>query len=675
MNLRLLLPLSMLVGPALPQDATAHAPEKLTLDLYLDWEWASGPQVSPDGTEVVFVRSWVDKVEDRRRSALWIMDADGGRPRHLAEGSSPIWSPSGDRLLFSEDGQLHVMYAGSREVTQITRVDDSPSGFRWSPDGRRVAFSMLVPEKEPSIKIDLPPRPKGAKWAEEPKVVSRLSYRRDHSGFRPKGYEHLFVVDAHGGTPRQVTAGDYDHGSPEWSADGAELFFSGLRVEDADWQIGQSDLYAVNVESGAVRQLTTRSGGDYGPRPSPDGELVAYTGYDFDGATFNVGSLWITDPQGTFHKSLTADLDRSPRGVTWASDSSALYFTAGDHGSVHLYRVDLQGEVEQLTEGPLVFGLSSLAADGCAYGTLSTAHEPGDIVCFRQRLDGRPAFQRLTNVNGDLLERVALGEVEEINYRSVDDLDIQGWIIKPPGFDPARKYPLILQIHGGPHAMYRCSFNFELQNHAAEGYVVLYTNPRGSTGYGEDFAREIQNAYPGKDYDDLMAGVDEVISRGYIDEDNLFVYGGSGGGVLTCWTVGMTGRFTAAVSMFPVTNWISFVGTTDGPWWYHNFERYPWEGIDEHWQRSPLRLVGNVTTPTMLITGELDLRTPMAQTEEYYQALRMRKVPSVMVRVADEYHGAAGRHWSNALRRVLYVRGWFEKYGTHQESPQPAEGQ
>jgi len=668
MKTRLLLPLCLLALPVHAQDEAP--PEKLTLDKYLDWEWAGGPQVSPDGAEVVWVRSWVDKVEDRRRSALWIMDADGGRPRHLTEGGSPVWSPSGARILFARGGQLHVMYAGSREVTQITRVDEAPSSFGWSPDGARVAFSMLVPEKDSPVKIQLPERPKGAEWAPEPKVVSRLSYRRDHSGFRPKGFRHLFVVDAHGGTPRQVTEGDYDHGGPQWSADGEELFFSGLRVEDADWKIGQSDVYAVHVRSGAVRQLTTRDGPERGPLPSPNGELVAYTRSDWEGATYHQSSLWITDPQGTFHRSLTADLDRSPRSVTWAADSSALYFTAQDQGATHLYRVDLAGSVQRLTEGAVNFGLSSLARDGCAYGTLSTAHEPGDVVCFRPRLDGRPAFEQLTKVNDDLLEHVALGEVEEIRYRSTDDLEIQGWIVKPPDFDPTRKYPLILQIHGGPHSMYRSSFSFELQNHAANGYVCLYTNPRGSTGYGEAFAREIQNAYPGKDYDDLMNGVDEVISRGYVDEDNLFVYGGSGGGVLTCWCVGMTGRFTAAVSMFPVTDWISFVGTTDGPYWYHNFERYPWEDITEHWERSPLRLVGNVTTPTMLLTGELDLRTPMAQTEEYYQALRMRKVPSVMVRVADEYHGAAGRHWSNALRRILYVRGWFEKYGTHKGEPE-----
>jgi len=292
-------------------------------------------------------------------------------------------------------------------------------------------------------------------------------------------------------------------------------------------------------------------------------------------------------------------------------------------------------------------------------GTRSDPHSPGDLVSFR--LDDPGSITRLTDVNDDVLTGVRLGEVEEVWYKSIEDFDIQGWIIKPPDFDPSKKYPLILAIHGGPHGMYNVGFNFGWQNHAANGYVVLYTNPRGSSGYGSAFGNAIKNAYPGKDFDDLMAGVDLVVGRGSIDGQNMFVYGFSGGGVLTSWVVGHTNRFAAASANCPVTNWLSFVGTTDGASWYRNFEHFPWDDPSEHLRRSPLMYVGNVTTPTMLMTGEGDLRTPMPQTEEYYQALRVLKVPTAMIRFKNEWHGTSSRP-SNFLRTHIYLRGWVEKH-------------
>jgi dipeptidyl aminopeptidase/acylaminoacyl peptidase len=292
-------------------------------------------------------------------------------------------------------------------------------------------------------------------------------------------------------------------------------------------------------------------------------------------------------------------------------------------------------------------------------GTLTGPHAPGDVVTLEVR---RPQLiTRLTDVNGDVLTGRTLGAVEEIWYSSVDGYRIQGWIVKPPDFDAAKKYPLMLSIHGGPHGMYGVGFNFGWQEHAANGYVVLYTNPRGSTGYGSAFGNAIKNAYPGKDYDDLMIGVDSLIRRGYVDSTNMFVYGCSGGGVLTSWIVGHTTRFAAASANCPVTNWFSFVGTTDGPSWYRNFAKLPWEDPSEHLRRSPIMYVGNVTTPTMLMTGEMDLRTPMGQTEEYYEALRIRKIPTAMVRFKEEWHGTTSRP-SNFMRTQLYLRAWFEKH-------------
>jgi dipeptidyl aminopeptidase/acylaminoacyl peptidase len=306
-----------------------------------------------------------------------------------------------------------------------------------------------------------------------------------------------------------------------------------------------------------------------------------------------------------------------------------------------------------------MLAVSEIHANGTAVGTLTSPLDPADIVAFDVK---RPnEIRPLTDVNGDVLHGKTLGAVEEIWYTSVDNFRIQGWIVKPPDFDPAKKYPLMLSIHGGPHSMYNVGFNFAYQEHAANGYVTLYTNPRGSTGYGSKFGNAIKNAYPGKDYDDLMKGVDEVIAKGYIDTDNMFVYGCSGGGVLTAWIVGHTTRFAAASSNCPVINWISFVGTTDGAGWYRNFEKFPWEDPTEHLKRSPLMYAGNVKTPTMLMTGVNDLRTPITQTEEFYEALKVQKVPTAMIRFNDEWHGTTSKP-SNFLRTQVYLREWFIKH-------------
>ena len=640
----------------------AFAQDKRTLELPLlmDWETVSSPRLSPDGTRIVFTRTWVDKMDDRKRSDLWIMEGDGARPRHQVRGSNPRWSPDGERILYTAEGepsgsQLWVMWVATREATQITRLERTPSAARWAPDGKRIAFSAIVPEKQ-GLTVKLPPRPKGAKWAPEPKVITRLRYRRDKRGYRPLGWRHLFVVDADGGTPRQVTKGDFDHGSPRWMPDGRSLVFSGLLQEDADWQVRESEIYRVEIAGGEVTRLTRRSGPDGGPVPSPDGERIAFTGYDMNRDTYNVPRIHVMNADGSGVRVLAEDLDRQPAELQWARDGRSILFTARDRGSSNLHSVSLDGATRHLTTGQHMLRSVHCVGAGTV-GVLRSAHEPGDIVS----IDDKGVISPLSRVNADVLEGRQLGAVEEFWVKSRDGLRVQGWIVKPPAFDPEKKHPMILQIHGGPHGMYDCGFDFERQNHAANGYVVVYTNPRGSAGYGKAFGNAINNAYPGKDYDDLMACVDHVIAQGYIDESDLNVFGGSGGGVLTAWIVGHTDRFSAAVSMYPVIDWISFVGTTDGPYWYTNFRKYPWEDITEHWDRSPLKHVGKVKTPTMLITGELDLRTPMAQTEEFYQALKVRKVETAMVRVPGEYHGAASRP-SNRMRRILYVREWFGRY-------------
>lgn len=650
----------------------AAAGTSLELSQYLDFERVSDPRISPNGERIVYTRRWVDKLADEWKSSIWIMNAERGaapsgrRNRFLLEGSSPRWSPDGSRLAYLAEGepkgqQIFVRWMDAEGgTTQITRVEKSPRGITWAPDGNSLAFVQLVP-KEEKWKIDLPKAPEGAEWTKTPRIVERLTYRRDRQGFLETGFSHVFAVPAGGGTPRQLTSGDYNHGRDglSWTPNGEEILFSSLRVPDWEHKWRESDIWAVRVGDKSLRQLTERTGPDTSPLVSPDGLWVAYTGFDWTDDTYIDSKLYLMTVEGSDHRVLTADLDRSPQGLQWASDSSGIYVNISDSGTRNLYFASVQGSVRRVTEGTHILTVNDLSDSGLAVGVLTSFHRPADIVAFDL---ASPQIAQLTHVNDDILSDVDLGSVEEIWYDSVDDYRIQGWIVKPPDFDPAKQYALMLAIHGGPHGMYNVGFNFGWQEHAANGYVVLYTNPRGSSGYGSSFGNAIKNAYPGKDFDDLMRGVDEVLAQGYIDESRMFVYGCSGGGVLTSWIVGHTDRFAAASANCPVTNWLSFVGTTDGPGhWYRNFAKMFWEDPSEHLRRSPLMYVGNVSTPTMLMTGVKDLRTPMSQTEEYYQALKMLEVPTAMVRFNDEFHGTSSKP-SNFLRTQLYLRHWFERH-------------
>ena len=644
----------------------------LALAQYLDMETVSNPRISPDGRRIVYTRGWIDKANDRRKSSLRLMNADGTRDRHLVDGSGAAWSPDGTRILFTAPGepegaQLFVRWMDAEgAVTQITHLERGPSGARWSPDGQWIAFTSRVKDKADFAGVSLPDRPSGAKWTAEPKVVERPAYKRDRTGYVDTGWTHLFVVPASGGTARQLTRGDWNHSGARWSPDGAEIYFTSFRHEDAHrpehWQ--ESEIYAVEVATGEIRRLTNRRGPDSGPVPSPDGTLIAYTGQDAHDDTYRNAQIHVMNRNGSGSRVISGDYDRQTGAMTWAPDGSGLYFNVRRDGYGQLHFVSLRGGVTALTSGKHIFAMSSLADDGTAVGTVSTAYAPADVHLFAVADPGESV--RLTSVNADVLDRVQLGEVEEIWYDSDDGFRVQGWIVKPPDFDPAAEYPLMLVIHGGPHAMYNGGFNFAFQEHAANGYVVLYTNPRGSTGYGTEFANAINHDYPGADFPDLMNGVDEMLARGYVDEDNLFVYGCSGGGILTSYIVGNTDRFRAASANCPIVNWMSAMGTSDAISYLRTFEKPFWEDPAEWIDRSSIFYVGNVTTPTMLLTGENDLRTPMGQTEEFYQALQYEGVPTVMIRFQDEWHGTSSRP-SNFLRTQLYLRKWFEKWGTHRK--------
>ena len=675
---------TLILASAMPALHAQAAPaerraDRLALQDYLDWEDVQDPQLSPDGRQLVFTRRWIDKMNDKWESSLWIMNADGTRSRFLVNGSGPKWSPDGARIAYTAatpaaaptgmpaiapTTQIFVKWMDAEgAVTQLTRLTESPNNIEWSPDGKWLAFSMQVPART-DWHIDMPAVPKGAKWTDPPRIVQKLNYRADRQGFIEDGNAHLFILSAdNGGTPRQITSGAYNHGAPHWMPDGKSLVFSGLRTANAEYQWRESDIYRIDIATSNVVQLTNRRGPDGQPTPSPDGKWIAYTGYDSTSDTWVDAKLYLMNSDGTGHRVLLPKWDRTPTDLTWAKDGSGIYFNAESEGARNLYMATLAGDVKPVTTGRQVLTVTSINANGSAVGVMSTASHPTDVVAFNMKSPA--AIKWLTNVNDDVLMGKTLGQTDEIWFTSKDGTKVQGWIVKPPDFDSAKKYPLILDIHGGPHSMYNLGFSFARQDQAANGYVSLYTNPRGSTGYGSAFGNAIKNAYPGKDFDDLMAAVDTVVGRGYVDTKNLFVYGCSGGGVLTAWIVGHTNRFAAASSNCPVINWVSFVGTTDGASWYYNFEKLPWEDPTEHLKRSPLMYVGNVTTPTMLMTGVNDLRTPMEQTEQFYRALKLRKIPTAMIRFNDEWHGTSSKP-SNFLRTQLYMRSWFQRYGSRE---------
>ena len=677
----LLLPVGLgaaLFGFAVSAAAQESAgPDRLAASHILDWERVSGPAISPDGKVVIYTRSRVDRQQDRWTSDLWMVNADGSRNRFLGPGSSPAWSPDGSRIAFldaDEDGRMQIFVRwmdAEGAVSQVTRDARPPRDLHWSPDSRLIAFTRVVPAPETWDLPSLPEPPEGAEWTKPPRIVRRMHFRQDRVGFLEEGYRHLFVVPAAGGASRPLTEGDWHVGSRgavgldygagiDWMPDGSGLVFDASRADDADLRYRESHLHFVSLATGEIRQITSERGPWAGPVVSPDGTRIAFRGFEWTEQTYRVSDLQVIGFDGSDRRPLSAALDRDAVNPIWAPSGDRLYFTADDRGSRNLHMASLSGETSPVTEGTHLLSVTTVSDNGIAAAVRTSFHEPPDVVVFP--LEDPTRITRLTRVNDDVLAGVELGEVEELWYDSTDGARAQGWVIKPPDFDPSKRYPLVLHIHGGPHGMYSVGFSNAFQNFAANGYLLLYTNPRGSTGYGTDFGNAIDNGYPSVDYDDLMAGVDALVARGQVDESRMYVTGCSGGGVLSSWVIGQTDRFAAAAVRCPVVNWMSFAGTADiVRWGYSRYHGYPWDNPEKYLAHSPLMLVGRVTTPTLLMTGELDLRTPMSQTEEYFQALKALGVPTEMVRFHDEYHGTSSQP-SNFIRTQLYMLDWFGRY-------------
>jgi acylaminoacyl-peptidase len=669
--------------PAFPADPGAAPPRRADrfteMDLF-DLEMASDPQIAPDGRGIAYVREFSDIFTDKSYSNLWLVSLDGSDHRPLTSGhqadDSPRWSPDGRRLAFVSDRdgtpQIYVLWLDSGQVGRLTNLGYPPSGLAWSPDGRQIAFATFVPTEPPKY-ADMPEPPENTDWAPSAAVIDTMVYRFDKAGYLKPGFTHLFVIPAEGGTPRQISSGDYQHGGaafkasePVWTPDGRHILMSAVRKPDWELDPYDTEIYEFSVSDGSVRPLTRRKGPDDSPAVSPDGGKIAYLGFDERYQGYQVTRLYVMNRDGSDSRVVAEKLNRDVVNPRWARDGSGLFFLYDDHGNTKVAFTTLEGKVRVLAGdvgGPGgAYGDGTYSTNGSAYAfSYSRPHVPSDIAAGTVAEGGSKV---ITAVNQDLLGHKKLGEVEEIRYESsLDKRPMQGWIVKPPDFDPKRKYPLILEIHGGPWANYGDRWETPYQIWAAKGYVVLYTNPRGSTSYGEEFGNLTHHAYPGDDFHDLNSGVDAAIQKGYVDPRNLFVTGGSGGGVLTCWMIGRTDRFAGAATLYPVINWYSMVGTTDVPVWTYRyvFPGPPWEHFEQYEKRSLLSVVKNVKTPTMVMTGEEDWRTPISEAEQYYRALKILGVESVFVRVPGEPHGIWQRP-SHRLENVLNILGWFDKH-------------
>jgi len=665
-----------LAPPASAAPATGPSRYFAGSDLF-DLEVASDPQISPDSRTIAYVRKSNDIMTDKARSTIWLVDVATGQQRPLLAGSgsyfSPRWSPDGTRLAYvaAEGGspQLYVRWMGSGESARITGLPDSPDSIAWSPDGRRIAYSMFVPDEGARLG-SAPPKPEGAKWADPLQVIDAVTYRFDGAGYFSPGYQQIFWVPADGGSPTQLTFGPTNAGAQvSWTPDSRSVLFSANLNKDWERNRNESEVYRLSIDGGTPAQLTNRKGPDNSPVVSPDGRLVAFTGFDDVARSNQDEKLYVMSLDGSGRRVLTANIDRNVGNPVWSSDSRSIYVLYDEHGSNRVARVGLDGSFRDVAAGltgsgldrPYSGGEFSVSRGGIVAVTTGDNLHPSDIG-----IASGGGVRKLTHLNQQLAAKV-MGQPQKIAVTSsYDQRPIDAWMITPPDFDAGKKYPLILEIHGGPWSAYGPNFSTDDQLYAAGGYVVLYANPRGSTSYGQAFEDEIDKNYPSHDYDDLMSAVDAAIATGHVDSNNLFVTGGSGGGVLTAWIVGKTDRFRAAATQKPVIELASFALTTDfaasfTPYWR---KQRPWEDPQTYWKYSPLSLVGNVKTPTLVVVGSDDYRTPVSQAEQYYMALQMRGIPTALVKVPGASHGGIAARPSQAAAKASAILAWFARYRT-----------
>lgn len=631
---------------------------------YWDMQNISNPKISPNNELIIFSKRHIDKQNDSFVNEIWMMDYSGNEKRFFTKGSSPKWSPDSKRIAYikvddNDISQIYIKHLDHQTESKITTIEKGVKDFAWSKDGKYLSFSSFN-HYEPDWKIEIPGKVDGQNysWTKEPNVVTTMHWKSDGRGEYESGENHLYLIDADGGAPIKLSSFGMDYvGNLQW-LDNQTLLFSGNNtLNDLKTPWKQTGIFTLNIKNKKLKKISPKKGVFSNPKSSDDGKKIVYLGHpntQYSSVAFDV---WVYSKNK--NRVLTNNLPSTPGELFWLSNDR-IAFDIDERGSSKIMELDVNTkELNEVIQGfNEQFYLSS-TADSRYYGIYANSMRPGEVASIS---DGN--IKKLTGFNELILDQYDLGKTTEINYRSPDNTQIQGWYITPPNFDKNKKYPLILVIHGGPHAMYRSSFNYLWHQFASDGYVVLYTNPRGSTGYGSEFANIIDNDYPGAgDLSDLLAGVDFVTNKGFIDESKMYVQGCSGGGVLTAWVVGHDDRFAAAASLCPVTNWISMVGTTDIPaWTFEWFDKPFWEDPTEWLEHSPIMRTGFVKTPTLFMTGVLDIRTPMAQTEEMYIAFKHAEIDTVLIRMNEEWHGTGRRKPTNWFRTYGYLSEWYEKY-------------
>lgn len=635
---------------------------------------AADPQISPDGRSIAYVRHTNDIMTDAPDSSIWLIDVASGTQTPLVSGAgshgSPRWSPDGTRIAYvsTQSGggpELHVRWMQSGASANITALPEAPGSIGWSPDGTRIAYTARVAGEGLKLGTPLAP-PEGAKWKEGATIIDRVTYRFDGAGYLKSGYTQIFLVDAAGGAPRQLTRGDRHHGGPlEWAPDGKALLFSGNL--DDDWELAaiDSEVYALDLASGQVTPLTSRNGPDFHPEISPDGRQIAWLGFDDAGMAYQQSGLYLMDRDGSNKRRIAEQFDRDITSMEWTQ--AGLVVGYEEEGAYRLARVSPSGSISPLPvelvdtyySRPYAGGQWSVSDNGTLAYTSGSAMRPPDVSVLRGNRS-----TRLTGLNELKLGGKQLGRTIALDVTAADGTRIPSWIVLPPDYHEGSRVPLILEIHGGPYAAYGPHFSSDYQIYASAGYATLFTNPGGSTGYGQAFADRIEGNYPISNHDELMAAVDAAVAAGIADPEQLFVTGGSGGGILTAWIVGQTNRFAAAASYKPVINWTSMALMSDG---YAFFGRYwmkgqPWERPEDYWRRSPLAHVAKVRTPTLVLVGDEDYRTPRSEAEQFYGALKLLGVDTALYVTPGASHGDLTMSPSQQAAKAAAVIAWFDKY-------------